>query len=158
MIKTILLDFSRVLLFPKDKEYKGGLNALHRALLEKNPNYPFKDYFELNEELFAFLERVKNRFSLYIFTTGSIQNAKEIKGRLDAFFDGIFSAEEMGVSKGDPQTYIMVARKLGKNPHQVFLIDDKQTNIQTASQAGLAVFQYTDNISLIHKINQLLSE
>jgi hypothetical protein len=32
MIKAIVSDFSRVLLFPKDKNYQDSLNALHKQL------------------------------------------------------------------------------------------------------------------------------
>ena len=157
MIKTIIFDFSRVLLFAKDKGYKEDLNPLHKKLLSENPNYKFLDYFELNEELLVFLEAVKNRIELYIFTSGSIQKAKEIKSRLDEVFNGTFSAEELSLSKKDPQAYIILTKKLGKSPKEVIFIDDSQTNIQAASQAGLNVFQYLDNEGLIKKINQLLS-
>jgi len=157
MINTVIFDFSRVLLFAKDKGYKEDLNPLHKKLIAENPNYAFLDYFELNEEVLTFLETIKDKFELYIFTSGSIQNAKEIKDRIDRVFKGVLSAEEMGVSKKEPQAYTVLAQKLGKNPNEVIFIDDSQVNIQAASQAGLNTFQYLDNQSLIKKINSLIS-
>lgn len=158
MIKTIIFDFSRVLLFAKNKGYKEDLNPLHKKLLEQNQNYNFFDFFELNEKLLEFLEAIRDKFELYIFTSGSIQNAKEIKSRLDEVFKDVFSAEELNLSKKDPQAYIVLTKKLDKNPKEVIFIDDSQTNIEAASQAGLNVFQYSDNESLIKEINQLLSD
>jgi len=155
MINTIIFDFSRVLLFAKDKDYKEDLNPLHKKLLAENPNYAFLDYFELNEELLAYLETIKDKFELYIFTSGSIQNAKEIKNKIAKVFKSILSAEEMGVSKKDPQAYIALTQKLDKSPKEVIFIDDSPTNIQAASQSGLNVFQYLDNESVAKKISQL---
>ncbi len=158
MINTIIFDFSRVLLFAKDKNHKEDLNPLHKKLLGENPNYAFLDYFELNEELLAYLETIKNKFDFYIFTSGSIQNAKEIKDKLNQVFKEIISAEEMGVSKNDPQAYTQLAQQLGKKPSEVIFVDDSQVNIQAASQAGLHVFSYMNNESVVKKINQLLIE
>lgn len=157
MINTLIFDFSRVLLFAKDKGYKEDLNPLHKKLVAENPNYAFLDYFELNKELLTYLETIKDKFELYIFTSGSIQNAKEIKGRIEQVFRGVFSAEEMGVSKKDPQAYVALTQKLSKNPNEAIFIDDSQTNIQAASRAGLNTFQYLDNQSLVKKINTLIS-
>ncbi|MFA5828655.1 MAG: HAD-IA family hydrolase [Candidatus Shapirobacteria bacterium] len=155
MINTIIFDFSRVLLFAKDKVYKEDLNPLHKKLLAENPNYAFLDYFELNEELLAYLETIKKKFDLYIFTSGSIQNAKEIKTRIAGIFRGILSAEVMGVSKKDPQAYVSLTKKLAKNPNEVIYIDDSQTIIQAASRAGLNTIQFLDNASVVKKISQL---
>ena len=72
MIKTLLFDFSRVLLHPTDKTYKGSLNNLHRELKDNESYYLF-NYFELNQELLDYLKTVKNKFELCIFTTDIIQ-------------------------------------------------------------------------------------
>jgi len=155
MINTLIFDFSRVLLFAKDRGYKEDLNPLHKKLLAENPNYAFLDYFELNEELLAYLKTIKHKFEIYIFTSGSIQNAIEIKDRIAQVFKAVLSAEEMGVSKKDPQAYKVLTQKLDKSPQEVIFIDDSLTNIQGASEAGLNVFQYLDNESVIRKINEL---
>jgi hypothetical protein len=55
LIKAIVFDFSRVLLFAKDPGYKDDLNPLHRKLLEQDASYPFLDYFYLNQELLHYL-------------------------------------------------------------------------------------------------------
>jgi len=73
MIKAIVSDFSRVLLFPKDKSYQGSLNALHKELSEK-PSYNALDFFELNVGLLDFYKSLKDRIPVYIFTSDVIQD------------------------------------------------------------------------------------
>ncbi len=41
MITTILSDFSRVILLPKNPLYTGTLNGLNKQLMENDPDYPF---------------------------------------------------------------------------------------------------------------------
>ena len=51
MIKVILSDFARVILFPKDKSYPGRLDELQAKLNNQSEGHNFFDYFELNQEL-----------------------------------------------------------------------------------------------------------
>lgn len=155
MITTLLFDFSRVLLFAKDKTYKEDLNPLNKKLIEENPDYDFLKYFELNNELLNFLESAKNRFELYIFTSGSIQNNVAIKTELDRVFSNVFSAEEKGISKKEPGGYIEISRMINKEPSEILFVDDSQTNINAANEAGLNTFLYKDNASIITKINSI---
>lgn len=154
MIKALLFDFSRTLLFPKDIKYPGELNALHRKSAQ-DPNYDFLANFELNEELLDFLEHLKDRYKLYIFTSGTIQNAPEIKDRVAAVFEKIFSAEEMMVSKKEPESYKKIAARLGLPAEDILFVDDLPGNIQAANIAGLVTVQYKDNKSLMDYISGL---
>ena len=45
MVKAVVTDFSKVLLFAKDSSYADGLNALNKQLLARNPSYDFFDCF-----------------------------------------------------------------------------------------------------------------
>src|SRR3989344_5762920 len=105
MITTIIFDLSRVLLFPKDINYKGKLNALHEEL-SKKLGYDVLENFEFNEELLNYLDRIKKKVDLYVFTTGIIQNSPKIKSRLDKTFRDVFAAEELGLNKKDPKSYL----------------------------------------------------
>src|SRR3989338_5879403 len=122
MIRALLFDFSRTLIFPKDAAYtEGNLNPLHESLKAKNPDYPFLDYFELNHALLAYLKTLKNRFKVCIFTTGYIQEAPQIQDDL-AFFDGIYSAEKMGSSKTNPEAYLQLAEKIGFRANEILFV------------------------------------
>lgn len=154
-IKAILFDFSRTLIFPIDETYKGDLNPLHKKLKTKNKNYNFLSYFQLNTELFDYLEKLKDRCDLYIFTSGSIQNAPEIAGDLKKRFKEIYSAEQLGLNKKDPQAYEYLAKVLGLYSKEILFIDDSIGNIEAAKKAGLKTILYTSNASLISELEKL---
>lgn len=156
MITALVFDFSRVLLFAKDKNYKEDLNPLNKKLSLENPNYNFLNHFELNEEIVSFLETIKDKFDLHIFTSGSIQNNSAVKGRLNKVFKSIISAEEIGVSKKEPAGYLEVAKRIGKSPSEILFIDDSVSNIKAAGEAGLNTFQFQGNKELFTKLKSLL--
>ncbi len=155
MVKAFLFDFSRTILFPKDKNYKGELNALHKEL-SSQADYVFLDHFELDNGLLSYLETIKDKYELYIFTSGSIQNAPEIKPRIDQIFKRIFSSEEIGLSKKDPEAYEYISSQIGKTPDEVLFVDDSEANIEAAKQARMNVVLYKDLKELREKIKEIL--
>lgn len=156
MINTLLFDFSRVLIFPKDKAYKGDLNPLHAAL-SKNPGYNFLDHFELNTDLMDFLRGIKNKYGLYIFTSGSIQDAPEIQPEIREVFVKVYSAERIGYSKRDQASYQFIANDLHKRPDEILFVDDTTANIEPANAAGLETLLFTSTQDATSKIRQILS-
>lgn len=151
MIKAIIFDLSRTLLFPRDSGFKGELNAFHSEH-KKEPDYQFLDHFKLNEELLTSLRGIKSKYNLYIFTSGSIQNAPEIKPRLDEIFKKIYSSEVIGLGKKDPEAYSFIAKDIGVRPFEILFIDDSKNNLQAAKQADLNVRHYKEFL----KLNEML--
>lgn len=159
MYSTLLSDFSRVLLFPKDTAYTGGLNALHKQLKEKlGDNYRPLDYFEFNTELLDFYKSLKNRYSLNILTTDVIQNHHDIRRHLDGLFKNVFSASELGLEKTEPGSYLFIAKRLNVKPETVVYIDDQITNVNAAEAASMAAVHYqNDNRKAIARISGFLA-
>lgn len=155
MITILIFDFSRVLLNVKDKNYKGFLNDLHKEK-SKEQGYKFFDFFELNEELLKFLETIKNKYSLYIFTTGSVQNVSEVRKRIDPIFIKIYSSEELGLNKKDPKSYLFLAKDLNKNPEEILFTDDQLENINAASKAGLATIKFKSTEQYINTLSEFM--
>jgi HAD superfamily hydrolase (TIGR01509 family) len=156
MITTLLFDFSRVLIHPKDKEYLGGMNELHHDLNAKNMPYEFSDYFVLNQELLDFLKTIKDRFSIVMFTKETLQNRPEVKIKTDVVFEKTFSAKELGIEKTDPHSYLFVCKELNAQPREVLFIDDTVKNIEAAEKAGLDTMHYVSNDLVINKLKGLL--
>ena len=140
MIKALISDFSRVLLFPKHRDYTGGLNDLYRHH-KTEAHFNFFHHFELNEELFAFLLPL-NKIDKYILTTEEIQNDPAIRSKIRGLFRHVFSAKEMGLSKTDPAIYTMVLQTIQLAPADVLYIDDLEVNVNAARQAALPAIQY----------------
>lgn len=155
-MKVLLFDFSKVFLFAKDKEYKGGLNVLHRELSQK-PDYQLLNYFELNKELIRFLlKEVKSKYPIYLYTFGAIQNEPEVAKDTQAIFKKIYSAEELNLNKEDPQSFLYIAKDIKVLPHEVVFIDDKEVNVNAAKKAGLKAIQFKSNNQIIKQLSKLL--
>lgn len=157
MITTILSDFSRVILFPKDKNYKGTLNGLYKKLQQKNMPYNFFDHFKFNEDILNLYIQLKSKYSVNIFTTGKIQNAKEVKQRIDKIFDNIFSAKDYGLDKEKPDSYDFIASKLGKPTNKILYIDDQSKNIEAAKKAGMEIWHYKEFTGLYNQLKTIKS-
>lgn len=143
-MKTLIFDFSRVVLLPRDRTFSGGLNKLHRDL-SPEPSYNFFDYFEFNEELLNFLEANKERMDLYVFTTGTIQNAPEVQARIKGIFKKFYTVDELGLHKESPEAFKLIAKDLGKKPEEILFIDDTLANVQAAQAAGYQTIHFVDN-------------
>lgn len=155
MITTLLLDLSRVLLFPTDPAYQGELNILYRELREK-PGFVFSHHFVLNQELLSYLQKQSSQYTLAMFTSGVIQHAAEIKEPLSQLFSPILSAEELGLTKTDPGAYRQIAQTLSSEPSEILYIDDVPANISAAKSARLSVIQYHNNEQLLKDLKPYL--
>lgn len=151
MISTIIFDFSRVLLFPKDINYSGGLNSLYREII-KNPDYTFLDHYFLNTELLEYVKTLKGKYKLAIFTNEIIQNDPAIRGEIEAVFNQIISAKDMGVKKSETTAYLKLMKILNVNPEDTLYIDDKAENITAAKSANLQTIIYENNPQVIADI------
>ncbi len=153
MISALLFDFSRVLLFPKDASYKGGLNDLYRTLSKKHFN--FFDHFSLNSELLEKIEYLQGSFLCSVFTSESIQDAPEVKPILEKIFKEIYSAEKFALKKTDPSAYLFIANNLNIHPSNILFIDDKEENLKAAEKAGLKTHLFVSNQELINTLEGL---
>lgn len=156
MIKAIISDFSRVLLFPRELEYKGSLNERHRNLQETVEKYNVLDHFLLNKTLLDFYESLKGIVELHILTTENIQDEPSIRSVTSPIFKSVISSKKEGFLKSDPETYKIVCAKLHLLPEEVIYVDDLQVNITAAKTAGLSGILFTDNESVISEVTRLL--
>ena len=104
MIRAIISDVSYVLLFPKNKGYKGILNRFYEQIKEEE-NFSFFNHFELNTELLNFYESIKNKVDLVIYTSDFIQDDPEIRRYFENVFSKIYSAKKMNTSKSKTEGY-----------------------------------------------------
>lgn len=160
MYTTILSDFSRVIIKPKDKSYSGALNPVHREMTAKfGEQYDVFEYFELNKRLLDFYQSLKAKYSVNLFTTDIIQNHPLVRPQLELVFENIFSANDYKLNKKDPLAYLFVADKLKTQPENVIYIDDQVGNIEAAKEAGMTTLHYTDDDrEIIEHVSSLLQK
>jgi HAD superfamily hydrolase (TIGR01509 family) len=151
MQRAIVLDFSRVLLFPKDTTYVGSLNEKHKSLSEK-PNYYLLEHFSLNEKLLERLSTLKHKYRLYIFTSETIQDDPSLQPYLSPLFDGIYSAMRLGIDKKTPSSYDILAKEIGLSPREIVYVDDNLENFQAAQNAGTNCIHYKNNLQLLSQL------
>ncbi len=157
MITTILSDFSRVILNPKDSTYPGSLNGLYKELIARGKEFNFDDYYVFNDELLEIYEELKQKYSMNIFTSGSIQkNSSEVRARIDPIFENIFTAQDYELNKEDPHAYLFIAEKLGVKPEEILYIDDLRENVDAAAKANLVAMQFITNGELKTVIREIL--
>ncbi len=156
MIKAFVSDFSRVLLQPKDLKYAEGLNALHKKLTVEG-EYDFWQHFELNRELLEFYKTLTQRVDVCLFTSEYIQEHPALQPELDGVFKQVFSAARLGLKKSNAETYKTIAAIIGLEPGEILYMDDKQSNIDAAREAGMAVIWYECNGQAIEAINKALA-
>lgn len=153
MYKAIVFDFSRVLIFPKDKSYKGSMNDLYRAHV-KDKNFRLLDWYVLNEELLEKLAEIKDNYELFVFTSGaSLHLDPEVLPRLGQVFTNILNAADVGADKDTSTAYHLLADTIGFEPSEMLFIDDTMENIAAAKEAGLVTHQYKHNKDLFKILN-----
>ncbi|MEP7167226.1 MAG: HAD-IA family hydrolase [Candidatus Woesebacteria bacterium] len=157
-ITTVIFDFSRVLLYPKDPQYAGKLNDLYKDVKTKAP-FLFFDHFTLDNTLLDWLETKKNTVKLCLYTSEIIQNDPAIFPRLEQTFDkNIFSAEDFGWSKRNPENYLDLAKKIEVLPENIVFVDDTIENVKAAQGAGLTTIQFFSREHIIEKLSAVLSQ
>jgi len=167
----LIFDFNRVLLFPTKSipvdlimslqpspsaVGADGDDAAAKQLTHKTSAFDFFNYFEFNEPLFEFLAQLKAHrpnLHLHVFTNSSFSIFEpESKAKLKPLFSQIFAAKDLGWSKDLPASYLKLAEELQIEPSSAFFVDDTLTNVEAAARAGMSTHHFTDNTSLISKI------
>lgn len=151
MIQAILSDLSHVILLPTDETYTGGLNPLHRELVETE-NYDFWKHFKINEELLEIYQKLRKDVKIYIFTKGYIQEYPLLAERIEGKFDDLFSASRLELDKTNPEAYKEIAKKIKLELGEILFIDDKEKNIAAAKKAGLKTLLHQSNQQTIAEI------
>ncbi len=86
-------------------------------------------------------ELKKQGKSLNILTASPHITVDPCLKRLGIFdlFDNIWSADEFGTTKTDPEIFVRAAARLGRKPEEVLHFDDSLSAAQTAMKAGMVV-------------------
>lgn len=155
MIKALVTDFSRVLIFPADDAYVGGLNALQKELTAKG-SYMFWDYFRLNQDLFTFYKELRAQIGVYMFMSEHIQEHPALRSHRDGVFQRVFSGARLGLKKTDIASYTEIARSIGLPPGQILYVDDSEANCGAARSAGMIVVRFESNSQAMEAIRRAL--
>ena len=155
MIKALLFDFSRVVLNPKEQSYTGSLNELYTKLSQNEP-FDSRDYFTFNQELLDFVEQLKGKYQLYLFTTGKIQEDRHLISVIESIWKRIFTKGSIGFAKNDEKAYFAIAKKLSLHPQEILFIDDSEENVAAAKKAGVRTILFISTKQTINDLRAFL--
>jgi FMN phosphatase YigB (HAD superfamily) len=144
VIKALVSDFSRTILFVKDSSYQGTLNGLYKELSSQGL-FEFWDYFELNEPLLDIYKSLDPSIKKYIFTTGKIQNDSNLLPYLSEIFNEILTIGDVGgLEKSNSKSYVNLVNLIQINPSDCLFVDDERANIDAAKSVGINTILYTN--------------
>ena len=87
--------------------------------------------------------------SLHILTASPHLTLDPCLKRLGIFdlFENVWSCEDFGTTKADPEIYRMAAEKIGRPVNEIIFLDDNYNADKTAKAAGMIVYGVYDDSS-----------
>ena len=130
-----------------------GLPMERGELIDKmigNAREAYVHRIEAKEGVLTALRALRARGdSLNVLTASPHEALDPCLKRIGAFdlFDNVWSCDDFGTTKADPEIYRMAAKRLGVSVHQVVFLDDNVNACKTARDAGMRVFGVYDTSS-----------
>lgn len=153
--KTIIMDFSRVLIFAHDEV--DSLNAHHKKLASELAAYYPLEHFRINGELLEWLKHARSHADIYLFSNGKLHELEEVESSIKGIFMQIFTAASIGYSKTDPAAYFELAKQIAVPPEEIIFVDDNIKNVNAALDAGTRAVQYENNTQVIRCLDELIA-
>ena len=127
-----------------------GINESADALVTKMHEYAYDGYandITLKEGVGALLTSLKDSgYSLNVLTASPHKMLDVCLKRNGVWelFDNVWSCEDFGTTKSDPEIYRAAARRLGTDVSHVAFFDDNVIAVETARRAGAFTFGVYD--------------
>jgi len=102
----------------------------------------------LFEGAIPLLDNLKGKYNLHIITNGfeQVQHFKIKNSGLDAYFDFVFTAEQLGFKKPHPQIFIQALSKTQANPSNSLMIGDSlEADILGALAQGMHAIHFNSH-------------
>ena len=117
-------------------------------------------YFRKNAKLNHDVINLAKSLQKNSYTMGIISNIEEVTHKivddwkvLDTF-EHHFMSYQIGFSKPDQKIYEHVLAKLCFEPHEIFFVDDKKSNVDAAKKSGLISVLFEDYKTLKKSIDE----
>lgn len=130
-----------------------GVNRTKEEVMMKMRQYAFDAYcyhIPAKENVIPVLQRLKEEgASLNVLTASPHITLDVCLKRLGLFdmFDNVWSCDDFGTTKADPEIYKMAAQRLGQRIQRILFLDDNLNADTTAKEAGMLVCGVYDDSS-----------
>ena len=120
----------------------------NRMSIEKETEYQqlFKPHLKLLPGLHDFLQKAKERnIKMAIGSAAIMFNIDFVLDNLNIrhYFDAIVSADDVSLSKPNPETYLLCAKQLNILPQDCLVFEDAPKGVEAAANAGMDCFVLT---------------
>ncbi len=135
----------------------GTVQGLHNVFIsELRP----EDYLRCDDAVVRLLERLGQRFDLYLYTN----NNRTLTGRiisalgLDGLFRDVFTIDDCWRSKPDQQRFEGVLQVIGARPEEILFVGDRyEVDLRLPEQNGCPIY-LTRNIAQLMRLERLIGE
>lgn len=113
-----------------------------------------------DEPLLGFITASKAKYDMALLSNISAQGltSKLPQADLDKYFTVVVASEEVGLAKPDPRIYELTANRLGVDPSECIMIDDREDHCFGAKAAGMQAVQYRNFEQFSDDIATLLAD
>lgn len=153
-----------------------GIDKSQEELISLMNKYAYEQYaynIPAKKNVVSVLKELKERGASLNVLTASPHSVLDVclkRVGIYDLFDNVWSCDDFGTTKSDPEIYVKAAKRLGKDVSDVLFLDDNLNADKTAKCAGMKVCgvydessdEYTDEIKkvsnlYIYDFSELLS-
>lgn len=116
--------------------------------------------YKHDETLLAYIKQLRHDYKIGLLSNigpGGLETLWE-PGELDVYFDVAIASGDVGMVKPDPGVYRLIAERLGVQPDECVMIDDREVHCDGARQIGMQAILYEHFAQGKHDIEQLLQQ
>lgn len=116
--------------------------------------YHYSNTIKLKNGVLEYLNYLKSnnvKIALATSNTNILLEATLKNNNIYNYFDAITTSEEVGVSKANPDIYLLSAKKLGVDPKECIVFEDIVQAVNGAKLAGMTVYSIYDKSSANQK-------
>ncbi len=118
----------------------------------------FNQSANLNLEVIEYLQSLKNKVKIYLFSNLNYETANYVKQQiqLQQVFDQMFFSCEEKTRKPETKFFQIILKKINFTPRQSIFIDDNKEFIQVAGSLDIKNIHYKTLAQLKQKLSQLI--
>ncbi len=130
-----------------------GIDKTREELIMQMKKYMYEEYLyniPAKENVIETLKTLKEKGAgLNVLTASPHATLDPCLKRLGIFdlFDNVWSCDDFGTTKADPEIYVKAAEKIGKRVEDILFLDDNYNADVTAKKAGMKVCAVYDESS-----------
>lgn len=116
--------------------------------------------YQHDKKLLAYIEAKHKAYKVGLLSNIGPDGLKQLwpKGELEYYFDVAICSGDVGFMKPDARIYELMADRLGVEPEECIMIDDRATHVEGARATGMQAVQYENFTQGTAEIETLLNQ